>query len=156
VTPSGPRSLGTFDAWTAIELVERTGKICYMVGRPSQSEPRGARRGEIMLTVSHRPGSNQQNQVSFHAGYPYKGGAPVVVEIERRKFEMFTRPEVDEDAAWTPDANADKGLVDAMRSGRSLTVKGTSARGTETTDTIPLTGFARALTEINKACNIRA
>lgn len=154
-TPSGPRALGTFETWTAIELVERTGKICYMVGRPSQSEPKGARRGEVMLTVSHRPAQNQQNQVSYHAGYTYKGGSPVVVEIERKKFEMFTRPEVDPEAAWTQDANADKAIVDAMRNGKTLTVKGTSARGTETLDTIPLAGFSRALGEISKACGVK-
>ena len=154
-TPSGPRALGTFESWTAIELVERTGKICYLVGHPSQWEPKAVRRGDIMLTVSHRPAQNQQNQVSYHAGYPYKGGVPVVVEVERRKFELFTRPEVDPEAAWAQDEAADRALITAMRAGKSLTVKGVSARGTETVDTIPLAGFSRALNEINKACDIR-
>jgi hypothetical protein len=34
-------------------------------------------------------------------------------------------------------------------------VRGISARGTETTDTYNLAGFARALADIDKACNVR-
>jgi hypothetical protein len=152
-TPSGPRSLGTFEAWTAIEMVERSGKTCYMVGYPTAKEPKN--RGDVMLTVSHRPSAKQENQVSYHPGYPYKPDAPVTIEIERRKFELFTRPEIENDVAWAKDEAADKALVDAMRAGKSMTVSGTSARGTKTLDTIQLNGFSRALTEINKACNIK-
>jgi hypothetical protein len=36
-----------------------------------------------------------------------------------------------------------------------LTVKGTSGRGTETTDTFSLAGFTKAYAEIGKACGIR-
>ena len=154
--PSGQRLIGKYDSWTAIEMVERAGKICYIVAHPSQKEPRNVRRDDnIMVSVSHRPSANQRNQVSYHAGYPYKAGLPVTMEIEKRKFELFTRPEVDNDAAWTPDESVDQAIIAAMRAGKTMTVIGTSARGTKTTDTIPLAGFSRALTEINKACNVR-
>ena len=101
-----------------------------------------------MVSVSHRPSANQRNQVSYHAGYPYKAGLPVTMEIEKRKFELFTRPEVDNDAAWTPDESVDQAIIAAMRAGKTMTVIGTSARGTKTTDTIPLAGFSRALATI--------
>ncbi|MGZ8996253.1 MAG: invasion associated locus B family protein [Rhodospirillales bacterium] len=43
-------------------------------------------------------------------------------------------------------------MLDAMRAGRQMVVKGTSTRGTLTTDTYSLNGFSTALQSIDKAC----
>lgn len=153
--PAGPKLLDKFDDWTAIESAEGNAKICYMVARPTKSEPASARRGEILLTVTDRPSAKRLNEVSFRSGYPYKDGAPVTVEVEKKKFEFFTKPSVDPDGAWTRDAAMDKALVDAMRAGNSLTVKGVSSRGTETTDHFSLSGFTKAHAAISKACGGR-
>jgi invasion protein IalB len=150
-----PKSLGTFDAWIAIELPEKSSKVCYMVARPAKSQPDGAKRGDILLTITHRPAAKQRDEVSFQAGYPYKPGAPVTVEIEKKKFELFTRPESEPDGAWSRDAAMDKALVDAMRGGKTAMVKGTSARGTETTDSFSLEGFTKAYAEFGKACGVK-
>ncbi len=150
-----PKSLGTFDAWTAVEMPERSSKICYMVARPTKSLPEGAKRGDILLTVTHRPAAKQHDEVSFQSGYPYKAEAPVVLEVEKKKFELFTKPDTDPESAWSRDAVMDKALVAAMRAGKTLTIKGVSARGTETTDTFSLDGFSKAHDEIGKACGIK-
>jgi invasion protein IalB len=150
-----PKALGTFDAWVAVELPEKSSKICYMASRPSKSTPEGAKRGDILLTVTHRPGAKQRDEVSFQSGYPFKPGAPVTIEVDKKKFELFTKPEADAEGAWSRDAAMDKALVEAMRAGNSAVVKGTSARGTETVDTFSLAGFTKAYAEIGKACGIK-
>lgn len=150
-----PKSLGTFDAWTAVEMPARSAKVCYMIARPTKSLPDGAKRGDILLTVTHRPASKQRDEVSFQSGYPYKADAPVVLEVEKKKFELFTKPDVDPESAWSRDAAMDKALVAAMRAGNTLTIKGISARGTETIDTFSLDGFSKAYAEIGKACGIK-
>jgi invasion protein IalB len=147
-----PKSLGTFDSWIAVELPEKSSKVCYMVARPAKSQPDGAKRGDILLTITHRPAAKQRDEVSFQAGYPYKAGAPVTMEVEKKKFELFTKPETDPDGAWSRDAAMDKALVDAMRNGKTVVIKGTSSRGTETADSFSLAGFAKAYAEIGKAC----
>jgi invasion protein IalB len=152
---NGPKALGTFEAWTAIEQPEKTSKVCYMVARPAKSQPEGAKRGDVFLTVMHRPTAKQRDEVSFQSGYPFKPGAPVVLDVEKKKFDLFTKPETDAEGAWSRDAAMDKALVDAMKGGNSLTVKGTSGRGTETTDTFSLAGFSKAYAEIGKACGIK-
>jgi invasion protein IalB len=152
---NGPKALGTFDAWTAIELAEKSGKVCYMAARPTKSQPDGAKRGDVLLTIMHRPAAKQRDEVSFQSGYPFKPGAPVVIDVEKKKFELFTKPETDAEGAWARDAAMDKALVDAMKGGNSLTVKGTSGRGTDTTDTFSLAGFTKAYAEIGKACGIK-
>jgi invasion protein IalB len=150
-----PKSLGTFDSWIAVELPEKSSKVCYMVARPAKSQPDGAKRGDILLTITHRPAAKQRDEVSFQAGYPYKAGAPVTMEIEKKKFELFTKPETDPDGAWSRDAAMDKALVEAMRNGKTAVVKGTSSRGTETADSFSLAGFTKAYAEIGKACGIK-
>jgi hypothetical protein len=98
---TAPKSLGTFDSWIAIELPEKANKVCYMVARPAKSQPDGAKRGDILLTITHRPAAKQRDEVSFQSGYPYKAGTPVTVEVEKKKFEMFTRPETDPEGRWS-------------------------------------------------------
>lgn len=151
----GPKSLGNFDDWVSVELGAGAAKACYMFARPTASEPKGAKRGDIMVVVTHRPGAKRQDEVSFQAGYPFKDGSPVAVEVDGKKFEFFTRLDVDQEAAWARDAEADKAIVAAMRAGKTLKVKGTSARNTVTTDTFSLAGFTKAYAEIGKACGIK-
>lgn len=154
-TAPAPKPLGSFEAWTPVELAQAGGKTCYMFARPSASEPRAARRGEIMVVVMHRPATKRQDEVSFQAGYPFKDGAAVAVDIDGKKFEFFTRTDVDAEAAWSRDDTADKAIVAAMRTGKTMKVRGTSSRNTETTDTFSLAGFGRAYAEIGKACGVK-
>jgi hypothetical protein len=153
--PSAPKPIGTFDAWTSVELGPAASKVCYMFARPTSSEPKAARRGDIMLVITHRPSSKRQDEVSFQSGYPYKAGSKVAVDIDGKKFEFFTRPEVDAESAWSPDAAADKVLVAAMKAGKNVRVRGTSVRNTETVDVFSLAGFTKAHGEIGKACGIK-
>jgi invasion protein IalB len=150
-----PKPLGNFDAWTPVELPQSTGKVCYVFARPAVSEPKGAKRGDIMVLVTHRPAAKRQDEVSFQSGYTFKDGAPVAVEVDGKKFEFFTRPDVDPEAAWAHDAAADKALVTAMKAGKTMKVRGTSSRNTVTTDTFSLAGFGKAYGEIGKACGIK-
>jgi len=150
-----PKPLGNFEAWTAVELTQASSKICYMFARPASSEPKAAKRSDVMLTVTHRPAAKRFDEVSFQAGYPFKQGAAVGVDVDGKKFEFFTRTDVDAEAAWAKDDAADKAVVTAMKSGKTLKVRGTSSRNTETTDTFSLAGFGKAYAEIAKACGAK-
>ncbi|MFI5018219.1 MAG: invasion associated locus B family protein, partial [Dongiales bacterium] len=67
----------------------------------------------------------------------------------------FSLSVLQKDRAWAKDATADKAMIDAMRKGSSLTVKGTSSRGTEITDTYSLLGFSKAYQAIGAACKVQ-
>lgn len=149
-----PKELGSFDAWTAVELQQPQNKICYMFARPASSEPKSVKRKEVMLTITHRPAAKRRDEVSYQAGYPFKKGENVAVDIDGKKFEFFTRPDVDPDAAWAQDTAADKAIVTAMKNGKALKVLGATASNTKTTDVFNLAGFSKAYTEIGKACGM--
>ncbi|WP_246200958.1 invasion associated locus B family protein [Azospirillum brasilense] len=70
-----------------------------------------------------------------------------------KSFKLFT----DGETAWARDADTDKAVTAAMRDakGKSMVVKGVSARGTKTTDTYGTDGFAQAYDAINQACGVK-
>lgn len=142
--------LGTFDGWTAFS--DKTGKkqICYVGAKPRKSEGKYTSRGDIYVLVSHRPAEKVRGEFSLEAGYAFKTGSEPVVTIGTRTFKLFAKGS----NAWAANATADKSLVEAMKAGKDMVVKGVSGRGTATTDTYSLSGFAAALAAIGKACNI--
>lgn len=97
---------------------------------------------------THRPGEKVFGEISVEAGYTYKPGSEVEVTIDGQTFKLFTQG----GNAWAYDEKADQALVNAMRAGQQMVVKGTSTRGTLTTDTYSLTGFTAAMQSIDKAC----
>jgi hypothetical protein len=142
------KTLGSFSSWDAFMQAEGRNRTCYLVGRPKTVEPKGVKRDDIYLTVTHRSADKVRNEVGVFVGYPLKDKSTVDAEVGKTRFSLFVR----DDAAWAVDAKTDKALTDALATGQSLVVKGTSARGTATIDTYVLQGFAAALKAINTAC----
>lgn len=148
---AAPKQLGTFGPWSAHALVEASGKTCYMYGEPDSSRGKYKRRDETYIQITHRLAEGARNQVSVTAGYTYRRGSEVEIDIDGRTFALFT----DADTAWTRERRDDAALVAAMKAGRAMIVRGTSARGTLTTDTYSLNGFTAAHTAIGKACGVK-
>ena len=148
-TPAAAQEpLGTFGAWTAFS--DKTGGklTCYVGAKPKKMEGKYASRDDAYMLVSHRPAEKVKGEVSIEAGYTFKPGSEPVVTIGPKVFKLFSKGS----NAWATDAAADKQLVKAMKAGSELIVKGTSGRGTATTDTYSLGGFTAAMAAIDKAC----
>jgi invasion protein IalB len=143
--------LGNAQGWEAYTDAGKGAKICYLIGKPAKSEPAGAKRSAIFASVTHRPGEKRTNEVSFTSGYLFKEGSDADLAIDSKTFSLFTNKE----GAWTRDAATDKAVVDALAKGKQAVIKGTSARGTATTDTYALAGFSQALAQIDKACGVK-
>jgi invasion protein IalB len=143
-----PESIGTFDNWQAVTFDEGGKKGCYITSKPTKEEGNYTQRGRVYVLVTHRPADKSYDVVSFVAGYVYGDGADVTVTIDQTQFDLFTS----QDSAWAMDAATDRDLVNAMKKGNSMVVKGRSSRGTPTTDTYSLTGFSRAYQAIAEAC----
>ena len=105
---AAPKLLGTYKDWSALMLVQGGEKQCYMVSRPTKKSPKGVRRGEVYLMVTHWPARKITNEVSVVTGYPYKKGSEVTAAVRKSKtFKLFTS----EDRAWANDAGEDKAKV---------------------------------------------
>ncbi len=143
--------IGGAEGWDAYTDTVRNAKICYLIGKPSKSEPGNAKRSAIFASVTHRPSEKRFNEVSFTSGYLFKEGSDAELAIDGKKFSLFT----DKDGAWTRDAATDRAVVEALAKGKQAIIKGTSARGTATTDIYSLAGFSQALAAIDKACGVK-
>ena len=56
-------------------LGDKTGRICYLVGRPQKTDSAGIGRKAPVAMVTHRPSENISNVVSFVEGYSLKRAA---------------------------------------------------------------------------------
>lgn len=148
--PPKTRSLGTVGAWSAYAAGDKASRICYLVGRPQRSDSAGVARQAPAAMVTHRPSENIANVVSFVEGYPLKDGSDVALEVDDRKFDLFTN----DDSAWARTAELDRAIVSALIKGRTATVKGIPNKGKPTTDTYSLSGFTKALSLIDEACGV--
>lgn len=152
-TPGGdgqPTMLGQYGDWGAYTGMSGGKKVCFALGRPSSSQtsPPNRPRDPAYMFVSTRPAENVRNEVSIVIGYPFKANSEASAEIDAAKFAMYTQ----NDGAWIKEAADEGRLIDAMRKGSNLVVKGTSGRGTESTDRYSLKGIAQAIDRVNQEC----
>lgn len=146
--------IGSFEDWDAFTISREDGStVCYMVSVPKswKASKEDAQRGEIYITVTHRPAKDVADQVNIVVGYPLKEGSEVTATIdEKTSFDLFTQ----DDGAWLYTAEKDREMVQAMRRGVNLVVEGTSTHGTDTTDRYSLMGFTAAHNAISEECGV--
>ena len=142
------KSIGTFSSWTAFTHGEGGGLLCFATAQPTKQEPAGAKRSPAFVYVSSWPKDGVKAEVSVRVGYPLRGGSDVTMSVGNASFKLF----VHGDRAYIADAGEELKLLDAMRKGSTMTVVGTSERGTTTTDTYSLAGISQALQAVTTNC----
>lgn len=145
-----PTLLGQYGDWGAYTASPGGNKVCFALAKPktTKTEPEGRKRDPSYVFVSTRPADKVKNEVSVIIGYPFKTSSDATAEVGTAKFAMYTK----DDGAWIKNAGEEARMVDAMRKGADLTVKGTSGRGTQSTDQYSLKGLAQALDKIEQEC----
>lgn len=145
-----PTLIGQFGTWGAYSAAPNGKKVCFALAKPSSSKtnPPNRPRDPAYAFVSTRPAEKVNNEVSVMIGYALKPGSESTVEVGGASFAMYTQG----DGLWIKNAAEEERMVEAMRKSADLVVKGTSAKGTETTDTFSLKGLAQALDKIAQDC----
>jgi hypothetical protein len=144
-----PSSVGKYGDWEAFTYRSQDTRVCYIFSAPKKSEAaKKVKRDPMYFMVTHWPGRNVRGQVSTIIGYAFKDSAPVKLSVDEKEFKLFASG----DTAWADRAEVDAAIVEAMKAGGSLTVVGTSMRGTETTDTYSLAGLSDAIAKIDATC----
>ena len=124
-----PTLLGQYGDWGAYTASPDGSKVCFALSKPkaSKTEPAGRKRDQAYVFVSVRPAENVRNEVSVIIGYQFKSTSDATAEIGTATFAMSTQ----DDGAWIKNVAEEARMVDAMRKGSDLTIKGTSGRGTQ-------------------------
>jgi hypothetical protein len=148
--PAGsPNLLGQFGEWGAYTAAPAGRKLCFVIAKPGsqQTKPAGRPRDPAYFFISTRPAERVKDEISTVVGYALKPDSANAV-IGSATFAMYAQ----NDGAWIKNAAEEARMIDAMRKGGDLVVKGTSARGTESTDTYNLRGLAQALDRVAQEC----
>src|SRR5262245_15980779 len=83
-----PKSIGVFADWEAVTLKDAKGKVCYMTSNPKKSEGAIKNRQKAYGMVIQRPAEKTYDVVTFVAGYNFKDGSKVTVDIDDQKLVM--------------------------------------------------------------------
>jgi hypothetical protein len=152
-TPAGgssPNLLGQYGEWGAYTATTGGKKICFALAKPSKSAttPPNRPRDPPYMFISSRPSEKVKDEVSIIVGYGFKPNAEASIDVGGSNYPMYTQ----NDGAWIKNAADEPRLVDALRKGTDAVVKGTSAKGTASTDTYGLRGLAQALDRVGQEC----
>ena len=145
-----PTLIGQFGTWGAYTAMPNGKKVCFALAKPSSSKtnPPNRPRDPAYAFVSTRPAEKVINEVSVMIGYALKPGSESSLEVGGASYAMYTQG----DGLWIKNAAEEERMVDAMRKAADVTVKGVSAKGTETTDTFSLKGLSQALDKLAQDC----
>jgi hypothetical protein len=145
-----PTLIGQFGTWGAYSATPNGRKVCFALAKPSSSKtnPPNRPRDPAYAFVSTRPAERVVNEVSIMIGYALKPGSESSLEVGGSAYAMYTQG----DGLWIKNAAEEEQMVNAMRKSAEVTVKGVSAKGTETTDVFSLKGLSQALDRLAQDC----
>jgi hypothetical protein len=145
-----PSLLGQYGEWGAYAATPNGRKVCFALAKPNSAKtiPAGRPRDPAYMFISSRPSEKVKDEISVIVGYPLKAETDATAEIGTTKFAMYTQ----NDGAWIKNAAEEARLVDAMRKGSDLVIKGMSGRGTQSHDTYSLRGLDQALKRVADEC----
>ncbi|MEM9278239.1 MAG: invasion associated locus B family protein [Pseudomonadota bacterium] len=139
-----PTRIKQHNAWGAYSHTGSAGKVCYALSVPTQKEPADRDHGDVFFMVAKHPGQNVNFEPQFTVGYPFADNSKVILDIDGKKFSMFTKGS----NAWMENPAEEPTVVAAMRAGSKMSVSGQSRRGTETKYAYSLSGVTASLKEI--------
>ncbi|HSZ96149.1 MAG TPA: invasion associated locus B family protein [Bradyrhizobium sp.] len=147
---SEPALIGQYGTWGAYMATPNGKKVCFALAKPSSSKtnPPNRPRDPAYAFISTRPAEKVVNEVSIMIGYVLKPGSESTVEVGGAAYAMYTQG----DGLWIKNAAEEERMVDAMRKAADVTVKGVSAKGTETIDVFSLKGLSQALDRVAQDC----
>ncbi len=145
---NGAQTLGTFGEWGAYLGGSGSSKVCFVLSQPKERLPKGLNRDPAYIFISFRPSQGIKNEIAFNMGYDLKPASDANATIGSNNFGLISKDK----NAFLKNAAEENQFVDMARRASSLTVKGKSLRGNETTDRYALSGFGQALDRAVKEC----
>ena len=142
------KSIGTFSSWTSFTHGEGASLLCFATSQPAKQEPSNVKRDPAFIYISTWPKDGVKSEISVKVGYTLRKNSDVTLSVGTTSFKLF----VNGDRAYLADATQELKLLETMRKGSTMTVQGTSERGTATTDTYSLAGISQALQALTTSC----
>lgn len=140
--------IGDYNDWSAYSASGGSGRMCFVMAKPTSVDPTPDGYTQAYLYLTHRPADNVRNEFNFVAGYTFAQDDTATATIGSQVFELFTK----DDAAWLKDPSQGNNIAGLMRAGSTIVVEGTSDKGIKVTATFSLSGVTAASRAIDGAC----
>ena len=134
--------------WGVFANGQGANKVCFIMSLPYDSEPKNVRRSPIRFYITSRPGEGVRNEPSIVMGYPLATDNASIIIDGTKVFKLKTEGET----AWVANPAEEASIVEAMKAGSTMVVKGVSTRGTNTTDNYSLSGVTAAMNSLQSQC----
>ena len=147
-----PTQIKQNNAWSSFSFQGSDGKVCYVLSIPTEKLPaeiegRAVDHGDVFFMLAQHPGQNVRLEPQFTAGYPFQENSKVILDVDGRKFSMFTKGQ----NAWLENPAEETAVVAAMKAGAKMSVQAASRRGTQTSYNYSLSGVTASINDIS-AC----
>jgi hypothetical protein len=145
-----PTQIKQNSAWGSFSYQGSDGKVCYVLSIPTQKSPseiggRAVDHGDVFFMLAQHPGQNVRLEPQFTAGYPFQENSKVVLDVDGKKFSMFTKGQ----NAWLENPAEEAAVVAAMKAGAKMSVAAASRRGTQTSYNYSLSGVTASISDIS-------
>jgi hypothetical protein len=146
---SDPISLGKFGDWEAFTYKTADSTVCYAFSAPIKTTAsKKVSRDPTYFMVSNFPGKKVKGQVSTIIGYTFDPSSEVDLKVGSKNYSLYPVG----NGAWADKPETEKAILVAMKTSKSFTVSGISARGTNTIDSYSTNGISAALGKIDGTC----
>jgi invasion protein IalB len=141
--------IGKAGAWEIFTTGEGRSRSCFVRSKPTERLPKGLNRDPAYVYVTMRQGEAARQEFSVITGYGLKAGVEAILAVGAANFAGLGQ----NSNLWLKNPAEEGRFIAELRKASAFTVKGTSARGNETTDRYSLTGFGQALERAQKECS---
>src|SRR5262249_50097474 len=136
-----------YDNWGAYWAAPDGRKICFVAAQPNGAQSNRGRK-TACLFISSRPHEKVKEEISIVASSPYRTHSDATAAAGGKTFMMVTSA----DGAWMKNTGDESKLIESMRKGGDLVLKGTTDRGLQSTDIYSMKGLAQALDRMAREC----
>jgi len=140
--------LETAGKWQAFSSQQGRSKICYALSKAETRIPVNLKDVEGLLFISSRPGEGVRNEISLVMNFDLKEDVEHQAIIGAERFALVAKGQ----NVWLKNPAEEGRMLDALRKGAGLEIKGTSKRGNPTSDKYSLSGMSQIVKRAEDAC----
>ncbi|CAN7674256.1 hypothetical protein LJR090_001738 [Bosea sp. LjRoot90] len=140
--------LETAGKWQAFSSQQGRSKICYALSKAETRIPANLKDVEGLLFISSRPGEGVRNEISLVMNFDLKEDVEHQAIIGSDRFALVAKGQ----NVWLKNPAEEGRMLDALRKGAGLEIKGTSKRGNPTSDKYSLAGISQIVKRAEDAC----
>ncbi|MDP3319231.1 MAG: hypothetical protein Q8S58_08875, partial [Bosea sp. (in: a-proteobacteria)] len=122
--------LETAGKWQAFSSQQGRSKVCYALSKAESRLPANLKDVDGLLFVATRPGEGVRNEISFVMNFDLKEDVEHQAIIGSERFALVAKGQ----NMWLKNPAEEPRMLDSLRKGAGLEIKGTSKRGNPTAD----------------------